>query len=149
MLHARYALEPFVLLQKEMDKLLQDTALGATVRRHASNTDGLSTSYYPSFNVWEKDDVYWIEVECPGLSKGDFEISVIGNEITLSGERRSTMSEDVSYYRRECGVGKFSRTLSLPSDINQDAVVATLKDGLLTIQLPKVQSATPKKILIQ
>lgn len=146
MLQARYALEPFVLLRKEMDRILEDAASGVAKRRPVLYQ---ASGCYPAFNVWEKDDVYWVEAECPGLSKDSFELSVVGSELTVSGEKKEDSTEGVSYHRRERGVGKFSRTLSLPCEIKADAVQATLRNGVLTIQLPKAESAKPKKITIQ
>ena len=87
--------------------------------------------------------------EIPGVTQEDLEILVVGNELTIKGRRGTAEEEDASYHRRERGTGEFSRTVTLPVDIKAEAVDATLKDGVLTLSLPKADEARPRKITVK
>jgi len=103
---------------------------------------------YPALNTWEDADGAWLEAELPGLSIDDVEILVKGNEVTIAGERKLAQPEKANWHRRERTQGRFARTIALPWDVNEDAVRAMLRDGVLTVQLPKAESAKPKKIKV-
>lgn len=104
---------------------------------------------YPAVNVWEEGDNLFAEAEVPGLSMEDIEVLVVNNELTIKGNRRAAADDNPNYHRRERGVGEFCRTLSLPVDIDANKVEATLKNGVLTIRLPKAESARPRKINVR
>ena len=89
-----------------------------------------------------------VEMELPGVRNDQIELSVVGNELTLSFQRQDDAPEGATYHRRERPVGTFTRVLRLPTDVNPDAVEAQLRDGVLTVTLPKAETAKPKKIKI-
>lgn len=101
---------------------------------------------YPGVNLWEDGDSAYVEAELPGLGMDDVEVLVTGNEVTINGERKMPEQENVSYHRRERALGRFTRTLTLPWEIDADKVQAKLVDGVLTVQLPKRESCKPKKV---
>ena len=101
---------------------------------------------YPNLNVWEVDQAYVAEAEVPGIKLEDLEISVVGDELTIKGERKACDCKDVKYHRRERGVGTFSRVQHLPAEVDPEKVEATLRDGVLTIRLAKAQAVLPRKI---
>lgn len=112
---------------------------------------------YPAINVWEDSDgnTAYVEAELPGLRNEDLDVSVMGSQVTISGERRiGSLTQDeqpqgqpeISWHRRERGQGRFSRTLTLPWDIDPDKVEARLSNGVLTVTLPKSEAARPKKV---
>jgi HSP20 family protein len=101
---------------------------------------------FPAINVWEGADELYAEAELPGLKSEDIEISVVGNELTIKGSRGETKGEGVAFHRRERGAGEFSRVLHLPVEVDADKVQAVLRDGVLTLTLPKAAAARPKKI---
>jgi len=101
---------------------------------------------FPAVNTWEDETAVYAEAELPGLAMGDIEVTVMGDELTIKGERKDLEKEGATYHRRERGVGIFSRVLRLPVQIDADKVEATLRDGVLTIKLPKAQSALPRRI---
>lgn len=104
---------------------------------------------FPALNVWEDAQTLYAEAEIPGLTMDEIEVLVHGEELTIKGERKGTDAEDVTYHRRERGVGSFSRVLRLPVAVDAENVSAQLRDGLLTITLPKAQAALPRKIEVK
>jgi HSP20 family protein len=105
---------------------------------------------YPALNTWADADNAWVEAELPGLGMEDVEVLVHGGEVTIAGERKLGEPQNgASWHRRERSHGRFSRTLTLPWDVDADKVRATLRDGVLTVQLPKAEAAKPRKVAIQ
>ena len=99
-------------------------------------------------NVWEQDDAILVELEVPGVKKEHLDLSVVGKELSIRIERPDGEQEGVVYHRRERPVGNFSRVLPLPSEVDANRVSAELHDGVLTITLPKAESAKPRKITV-
>lgn len=111
----------------------------------------LATSgVYPLVNLTGDKDNYYLRAEIPGLKSDELDIQVTSNAITLSGERKF-LTEDGSatYHRREREAGTFSRGISLPGDVNPDKVDASLKDGMLTVIIPKAEASKPKQITVK
>lgn len=104
---------------------------------------------YPSLNVWEEGDVVYAEAEVPGVKAEDLDLSVVGRELTVKGNRAAPAPSDAAYHRRERGFGEFSRTVKLPVDVDGEKVEASLVDGVLKIALPKAASAKPRKINVK
>ena len=104
---------------------------------------------YPALNTWEDGDAAWVEAELPGLTMSDLEVLVSGHELTINGRREIAAPQGAGYHRRERAQGAFSRSLALPWVIDADQVEARLRDGVLTIKLPKAESAKPKKIEVK
>src|SRR5579885_27944 len=109
----------------------------------------LGRSAYPPVNVWEDAENIYVEAELPGLSLNDLEIYVTGNQLTLKGERRQPVPEKAVWHRQERGFGPFSRTLTLPFDVDADKVDARFENGVLTVKLAKHESARPRKIAVK
>ena len=103
---------------------------------------------YPALNTWEDGDNAWVEAELPGLGLDDIEVLVNGGEVTINGERKLGEPQGATWHRRERSHGHFSRTLTLPWDVDADKVHATLRDGVLTVQLPKAETAKPRKVKV-
>jgi HSP20 family protein len=102
----------------------------------------------PALNVWETESDLWAEAELPGVAQDQLEISVVGGELTIKGERQAPKHGESMFHRRERSSGKFSRTVRLPMEVDADRVQARLKDGVLTVQLPKAEVAKPRKIKV-
>lgn len=103
----------------------------------------------PAVNVWEDDQSLFVETELPGLALADIDVTVMGNELTIKGERKETPVEGATFHRRERTVGAFARTMTLPVEIDSARVTASLKDGVLMITLPKAEAAKPRKIEVK
>lgn len=104
---------------------------------------------FPALNVWEDGDALYAEAEVPGVSQDDIEIYAVGNELTIKGTRKPREGDDASYHRRERGIGEFTRVVTLPAEVNADKVDASLRDGVLTVTLPKADEAKPRKINVK
>jgi len=96
-------------------------------------------------NVREQEDAYILSAPVPGLKAEDLNIQVLENVVSIEGEYAS---DDAEYLLNELPSTSFRRTLRMPSDIDADKVEAKIADGILTLNLPKVESARPKKIAI-
>jgi len=105
---------------------------------------------FPLVNVTEDQNNYYVRAELPGVKTDELDISVTGETLTLSGERKlAEESENTSYHRREREAGSFSRVISLPARLDVDKVKAHAEDGVLTVVLPKAESAKPRQIAVK
>ena len=105
---------------------------------------------FPLMNVTEDKDNYYVRAELPGLKVDDLDISVTGDTLSISGERKLPV-EDVKaqYHRREREAGGFSRIVSLPAQMDTGKVEARCTDGVLTVVLPKAEAVRPKQIAVK
>jgi HSP20 family protein len=111
--------------------------------------DVSNRAWMPAVNIRETDSAFLVEAELPGLTKKDIEITLENNLLKLSGERRFEKdTKEENYHRVERQYGTFLRTFSLPSQVDSNAVKATFKEGVLTIEVPKAEEAKPRKIAI-
>ena len=118
-------------------------------RASESGMPSLHAGVFPSINLTEDKDHYYIRAELPGISAEDLEIQATGNNLSISGERKIEDEKDnVRYHRKEREEGKFSRAISLPGDVNPDGVGASLTNGILKVSVPKAEKAKPKQIVI-
>ena len=105
---------------------------------------------FPLMNVTEDKDNYYVRAELPGLKADELDISVTGDTLSISGERKlPAEDEKAQYHRREREAGRFSRIVSLPSQVDTDKVEARSIDGVLTVVLPKAEVAKPKQITVK
>ncbi len=105
---------------------------------------------FPALDVYDAGDKIVVKAEIPGVSKDDIEIVVRDNELTIKGEKKKEEEvKEENYYYSERSFGKFVRTLRLPVEIKPEEVKARFKNGVLEIELPKVEEARPKEIKIQ
>ena len=107
----------------------------------------LDDAFTPLADVEETDDAYLVELELPGVKKGDVDISVGGRRLVVTGERRER--ERRGFFRhRTRSVGRFHYEVALPGTVEEDEVVATLDEGVLTVRLPKPASDRRRRIPI-
>ena len=97
-------------------------------------------------NVREEDEAFILSALVPGLKADDLNIQVLDDVVRIEGEYRL---DENQYLMQELPHGSFSRTLRLPVAINADSVEAKIKDGVLTVTLPKAESSKPKRISIK
>ena len=106
-------------------------------------------AWSPKVNVFEKSGNLVVEAELPGLEMSDLEILVTGgDQLSIRGVRRTPSDEGETWHRQERGIGQFSRLLDLPIGVDAERVEASLKNGVLTIKLPKREDAKPRKIAV-
>ncbi len=99
-----------------------------------------------SVNVREEDEAYVLSALVPGLKAEDLNIQVLEDVVRIEGEYKL---DEAQYLMQELPHGAFTRTLRLPTVIDADHVEAKIADGVLTLTLPKAESAKPKKINIK
>ncbi|SMD10980.1 HSP20 family protein [Desulfocicer vacuolatum DSM 3385] len=102
----------------------------------------------PRTNLYDKGDSFAICAEVPGFAKEDLNIRLQGNYLEISGKRKSDLPEGYSIHRSERGTFDFSRSMTLPTEVDSSKVEAALKDGILTLTLPKAEAAKPKLISV-
>ncbi len=105
-----------------------------------------------ALDVAEDDDAVVIKADVPGLDAKDIDISVTGQTLTIKGEKASeteTSDEGKSYHRSERRYGAFSRTVTLPGNVDAENIQAECKKGVLKITLPKLESEKPRRIEIK
>jgi len=90
-----------------------------------------------------------LTAEVPGVSAEDLHLAVLGDSVTLRGERKSEAGEGERYYRRERPMGTFERTLTLPAPIDPDSVTAEYRNGILRVRMEKAEEAKAKKIAVK
>jgi HSP20 family protein len=106
-------------------------------------------SFTPAVNIFEDKEGIHLTAEVPGMKPEDVHVNVENRVLTISGERKLERAEDKDgYHRIERTYGKFSRSFTLPDTIDGDKISATLKDGILTVLLPKRAASQPKKITV-
>ena len=124
-------------IQGEMDRALD-------------NFLSVSRPGFPAINVVSEEDHVRLMAAVPGVAPEDIEITVTGQSVTISGERKAPeLAENAKWLRRERTYGQFSRTLELPFTIDADRVAANFDSGMLYLTIPQVEVEKPKKIAIQ
>ncbi|WP_300461452.1 Hsp20/alpha crystallin family protein [Desulfobacula sp.] len=106
------------------------------------------TSNSPRTNLLENGDNFEVQAEVPGISKQDLNIKIQGNYLEISGKRIVDTPDGYNIHRNETGGSTFSRSFTLPADVDAEKVEAMMKDGILYLKLPKSETAKPKQITI-
>jgi HSP20 family protein len=106
-----------------------------------------SPGWTPPVDLFETLDAFILTAEVPGLTQADIDVRAEESRVTVRGERSAHVPCE-QYHRVERGHGRFSRTFSLPESIDVDQVTAELKDGLLTLTMPKAAGRGSRKIRV-
>lgn len=131
------------LLHSDLDKLFNTSISGFF-------DNGSLQSSLPNLDVYDSADSFIIKADIPGLAKEDVEVSVQGNLLTIEGERNQEEEiKDMGVVRSERFHGSFERVISLPTDrVESSKIKAGYKNGVLNLEIPKVEEDKPKKITI-
>lgn len=136
--------DPFAGLQKEMDDLL------SRFQADWGGGDGLPAVTIPAADLSETDDALQIRMDMPGLKAEEINIEVTGNSIRISGEHKEEKEEKGrTFHRMERRSGSFARAMTLPVSVKEDKVTAECKDGVLTITLPKTETAKTHRVTVK
>ncbi len=138
-------------MQEEMDRAFGPTRRQGDRSRRLAFLPGYSARRYPLINLYEEHDNFVVEALAPGLNAKDVNVSIVGNQLTLSGEKVKTNgnTEPEAFHRNERAAGKFIRTVELPSEVDADKISAEYKNGILTVTAPKAEKARPRTIEVQ
>jgi HSP20 family protein len=134
----------FEELQEEINKLFE----GAT--RTPGPRGLFERTFSPAVDVVEAADSYRVVCDLPGMDMEDIEILIASNVLTLKGEKKAAPKQERDrLYREETSVGRFQRTLQLPLAVDAGSASAVLKNGVLTIRLPKREDLKPRQIAVR
>jgi len=133
---------PLGSFQREMNRLL-DTFFGAEVPWGEGQ-------WSPRMDVSETESDVVVKAEVPGLDRGDIDVSLCGDILTVSGEKKDERTEEKGDYRLlERRYGSFKRSITLPAGVDPEKVQADFKKGVLTITLPKTEETRARKIKVK
>jgi HSP20 family protein len=130
------------VLRDEIDRLF-DSPLNELTRSSQQFLSG----WLPAIDLYDERDHLVLKAELPGINKDELDISLHGDVLTLSGERKDQGEfKDAEVFRSERYVGRFQRSITLPVRVDASKVQASYQDGILTVTLPKAEEAKPKRI---
>jgi HSP20 family protein len=127
----------FENLYTEMDRLAQSVFGGFTG----------GDAWLPAADIVETDSAYIVEVELPGVRREDIDVALNGNELVVTGEAKERKREGL-FRRRTRKVGEFEFRVTLPGDLRDGDIEASLAHGVLSVHVPKAESTKPNKITV-
>lgn len=152
----RMELEPVRGLRDEIDRLFDEffqgwwRPLGTDWPGPRLRSLAGSAEFLPNVNLKETEGEYLITAELPGLAKEDIQVSLTEDSVILSGERKlEKESKREAYHYRETSHGSFERVIPLPGQIKTAGAKAQLKDGVLTLVLPKAEETKRKEVSVK
>jgi len=105
---------------------------------------------WPAIDVAEKEDAVLVRAEVPGMKPEEIDISVYGNTLTISGERKEAKEDEGDgFYHVESTYGSFRREVVLPTDVDEKKIEAVCKDGILSVTLPKAEKSKAVKVQVK
>jgi HSP20 family protein len=137
--------EPFrniSTLQEQVNRLFDSSFKG-------NGDNSTLTTWAPAVDIYETENELVLKADLPDIDEKNLDIRVENNMLTIRGERKfeQKVNED-NYLRIERTYGSFSRSFSLPSTVNTEAIKADYKNGVLTVQLPKRAESKPKQVKV-
>ena len=137
------SMDRFANLRDEINTLFEAPFWPASTRQAQ-----LFNGWTPALDLYQTNDDVVAVVELPGMRKEEIELSLHDGMLTISGERKDDTAEGDKTGRTERFVGKFRRSISLPTRVDVNKVTANYKDGILTVTLPKAEEVKPKQIQV-
>lgn len=110
---------------------------------------GEAIGFRPRVNLGEDENSFVIQVDLPGVDMKDIDVTVDGRELTISGQRISSIEEGTTFQRRESLAGRFERCFRLPEFAEVENIEASSTNGVLTVQIPKSEVAKPRRITVK
>jgi HSP20 family protein len=127
-------------------RALAEPFLSAASPRLAATT---RAGVFPPVNLFDDGETFLVRAELPGVDRDSLEITAQGDQLTLRGERKIQGADPkASYHRRECEGGQFHRTVTLPQAVDSERIVATYKNGILEVEIPRAPQLKPRRISI-
>lgn len=136
------ARDPFQLLMRDPFQVMRDLL----VEPFRALTGGRGAVWNPGFEIRETDDAFVFRADMPGLRPDDLDISLIGNQLQISGARAQEQQQDEGrYHTYERTYGSFTRVFALPDSADTDNLRAELASGVLTLSIPKKPGTAPQR----
>jgi HSP20 family protein len=137
--------EPF----RELAALQNEMSRWTSQLTGAAPANGSSSTWLPAVDVWETEGELVLSFDLPGISEEDIAVELDDNVLTVSGEReRTSEHSNDGFYRFERRFGTFSRSVTLPQGVQEDAIQASFGNGVLEVRVPKPEEPKPKRIQI-
>jgi HSP20 family protein len=132
-------------LREEINRVFEQPGQG-----FLEKSTGFFGGWSPSLDVFDDKDNVIVKAELPGMKKEDIEVTLAGDTLTISGERKEEVeNKDAETYRSERYFGRFQRSVTLPHQVDPNRIQATYKDGILTVTLSKSEEAKRKQIEVK
>lgn len=142
--------DPFRDVEDMFDRYVRSMNLPMRWRGGADRFLPDTGEWSPRVDIAETDNNYQITAEIPGIKREDIKISIEEGVLTLRGERKEEKEEKGrKFHRMERFYGTFSRSFALPQNVDENHVEANFHDGLLTLQIPKMEAEKPKSIEVK
>lgn len=140
---------PSVLSDWDPFRLMDSLLRWEPFQEAAALRRGENGTFVPRFDVKETPEAFLFKADLPGVNQGDVDISLNGNQLTITGKREAEQQQtSENYFMVERSYGSFSRTFTLPTSADVEKIKADLSNGVLTIELPKRAESQPRKIAL-
>jgi HSP20 family protein len=139
-------------LRREFDRAFASDAgtSGSPPRWRFAFLPGRAARMYPLVNLHDDGENFFVEALMPGVDPDKVEVTVLGNSLTISGQKTPVGDvADERVHRMERAAGRFMRTIQLPTEIERDQVNAEYRNGLLLLTLPRSEASKPRRVQIQ
>ena len=133
-------------LRRRMDRIWDEYDSDG---QSATFEDRSGRTFFPRTNLFDDGANLVLQAELPGVREKDLQLTINQEVLTLRGERKTDVPEGYSVHRQERSPVKFARSFTLPAKIDSEKATASLKNGVLTIALPKTAEAQPKRIAVR
>ena len=148
--------DPLASLRREFDRLFDDFSAvsgqrpGSVVSAEPFWRGEFGLGQAPAVDIVEHDENYQVTAELPGMDEKDIDVKFVDGVLTIKGEKREESEEkQKDYYRSERRFGAFQRSFRVPDGVEADKIAAHVKDGVLTVLLPKSDDAKKREKKIQ
>jgi HSP20 family protein len=139
-------------MRREMDRFLDEfgTSSWSFPFSRTSFLPGRAARGYPLLNIGEDNENIYVDALAPGVDPKTLDVSVKQNMLMISGEKSSLLSSvgAEAIHRSERSAGQFTRSITLPFEVNSEKIKATYQDGVLKITMPKAEAAKPRQIQV-
>jgi HSP20 family protein len=144
-------LEEMARTRREIDRILGEGGLSSWTFPFSriSFLPGRASRAYPLINISEDNNNFYVDALAPGLDPETLNVSVTGDQLVISGEKKPKNIKSEYIHRSERAAGQFTRSLSLSAGVESEKVQANYTNGVLKVVLPKVEAAKPKQISIK
>lgn len=147
---------PLFPLQRAIDRIFDDAFFGSPAFPLGLGRDlailAPSTWLQPTMDIASTEKEYIVTLELPGVDEKEIQLEIVEDALSIHGEKKQEKEEkEKNYYRVERSYGSFQRTLTLPDDVDRDAISATFKQGVMKVTIPRKEAPKPtvKKIEVK